>query len=116
MRVWVVVGHLRREGLSVAPAVGAGPLPAECAWRAASITGFLSFLNRQCAANPVIRVDKQKTLSLRRRRLEAALVTLLEAERRDDGKGGMDFIIDCILSRLASPSKSRSETYYRCER
>lgn len=50
----------------------------------ASITGFVSYLNSQHAANLVIRVDEQKTLLLRRRRLEAELVTLLEGERRDE--------------------------------
>lgn len=50
----------------------------------ASITGFVSFMNSQHAANLVIRVDKQKTLLLRRKRLEAELVTLLEGERRDE--------------------------------
>ncbi|MGK5038460.1 hypothetical protein [Janthinobacterium sp. LB3P118] len=50
----------------------------------ASITGFVSYMNRQHAANLVIRVDEQKTLLMRRRRLEAALVALLEGERRDE--------------------------------
>lgn len=50
----------------------------------ASITGFVSFMNSQHAANLVIRVDEKKTQSLRRRVLEAELVALLESERRDE--------------------------------
>lgn len=50
----------------------------------ASITGFVSYMNSQHAANLVIRVDEQKTLLMRRRQLEAALVALLESERRDE--------------------------------
>lgn len=51
----------------------------------ASISGFVSFMNSRHAANLVIRVDKQKTLSLRRMRLEAELVALLADKRRDAG-------------------------------
>ena len=50
----------------------------------ASITGFVSFMNSRHAANLVIRVDGQKTVLLRRRRLEAELVALLAGERRDE--------------------------------
>ncbi len=50
----------------------------------ASITGFVSFMNSHHAANLVIRVDEKKTQLLRRRRLEAELVTLLEGDRRDE--------------------------------
>lgn len=50
----------------------------------ASITGFVSFMNSRHAENLVIRVDEQKTQLLRRRRLEAELVTLLEGDRRDE--------------------------------
>lgn len=50
----------------------------------ASITGFVSFMNSRHPVNLVIRVDKKKTLLLRRRRLEAELIRLLEGERRDE--------------------------------
>jgi hypothetical protein len=44
----------------------------------ASITGFVSFMNKHHAANLVIQLDAQKTLSLRRKRLEVELAELLE--------------------------------------
>lgn len=50
----------------------------------ASMTGFVSFMNSEHAANLVIRVNQRKTLSMRRRLLEAELVALLEADQRDD--------------------------------
>lgn len=50
----------------------------------ASITGFVSFLNSEHAANLVIRVDEKKTLLMRRRLLEAELVALLEGGLRDE--------------------------------
>lgn len=62
----------------------------------ASITGFVSFMNSRHTANLVIRVDEQKTRLLRRRRLEAELVTLLEDERRDG-----DFKTEWISISLA---------------
>lgn len=62
----------------------------------ASITGFVSFMNNEHMANLVLRVDEQKTLLLRRRRLEAELVALLEGERRGD-----DFEIEWISLSLA---------------
>lgn len=50
----------------------------------ASIFGFISFINSHHAANLVVRVDDQKTRSIRRKQLEAEMVKLLEDGRRDD--------------------------------
>lgn len=50
----------------------------------ASIFGFVSFMNSQHAANLVVRVDDQKTRSMRRKQLEAEMVKLLEDGQRDD--------------------------------
>lgn len=53
-------------------------------------------MNSQHATNLVIRVNEQKTLLMRRRRLEAALLALLEGERRDE-----EFKIEWISISLA---------------
>lgn len=50
----------------------------------ASIFGFVSFMNSHHAANLVVRVDEQKTRSMRRKQLEAEMVKLLEDGPRDD--------------------------------
>lgn len=50
----------------------------------ASIFGFVSFMNSRHAANLVIRVDEQKTRSMRRKQLEAEMVKFLEDGQRDD--------------------------------
>lgn len=50
----------------------------------ASIFGFVSFINSQYAANLVVRVDDQKTRSMRRKQLEAEMLKLLEDGQRDD--------------------------------
>lgn len=50
----------------------------------ASIFGFVSFLNSHHAASLVVRVDHQKTRSMRRKQLEAEMIKLLEDVQRDD--------------------------------
>jgi len=50
----------------------------------AAITGFVSFMNKHYGANLSIRLDEKRTLSLRRKRLEAELVSLVREENRDD--------------------------------
>jgi hypothetical protein len=51
----------------------------------ASVTGFVAFMNKHHGAGLVIRLDKQRTLSHRQRRLEVELADLLAQEVRDDG-------------------------------
>lgn len=50
----------------------------------ASVFGFVSFMNSHHAANLVVRVDEQKTRSMRRKQLEAEMVKLLEDGQRDN--------------------------------
>lgn len=50
----------------------------------ASVFGFVSFMNSHHAANLAVRVDEQKTRSMRRKQLEAEMVKLLDDGRRDD--------------------------------
>ena len=48
-----------------------------------SICGFVSFINSHHAAKLAVRVDEQKTRSMRRRQLEAEIIKIL----RDDQRG-----------------------------
>lgn len=50
----------------------------------ASVSGFVSFMNRRYAANLVVRVDEEKMRSLRHKQLEAEMIKLLEYGQRDD--------------------------------
>lgn len=62
----------------------------------ASIFGFVSFINSRHAANLIVRVDDQKTRSMRRKQLEAEMVKFLEDGQRDDA-----FEAECISISLA---------------
>ncbi|MBC3877404.1 hypothetical protein H8K38_06265 [Undibacterium sp. FT79W] len=50
----------------------------------ASTFGFVSFINSRYGLNLVVRVDNQKTRSMRHKQLEAKMVKLLEKGQRDD--------------------------------